>query len=178
MSSQKDEIATIKKRKLEINLSDADCLRISYLCGKHNITVAELLENFIGDLVGGTYTNGSDECDYAERYFERCWFGMYPEHTLLNFILSGSNVDIDDFMELLEQLEDYKADLKEYEKNPEKDWDLEEIGFLKTDIEDLENKLDQIKKDFFKVNSSADWEKEIEVVRKFVTEKEKLVECQ
>ena len=31
----------------------------------------------------GTYSNGSDERMYAEQWFERCWFGMFPEHTLL-----------------------------------------------------------------------------------------------
>ncbi len=78
---QKKEIETIKIRGIGIALSDADCERISNLCGKHNITVAVLLENFIGDLVGGTYTNGSDEREFAEKYFERCWFGMdYEPH--------------------------------------------------------------------------------------------------
>ena len=28
-------------------------------------------ENFVGDLVGGTYSNGSDERDYADQWFER-----------------------------------------------------------------------------------------------------------
>lgn len=58
---QKKEIETIKERQIFIKLSDADCERISKLCGAHNLTVGELLENFIGDLVCGTYTNGSDE---------------------------------------------------------------------------------------------------------------------
>ena len=37
-------------------------------------TIGELIENFAGDLVGGTYSNGSDERDYADQWFERCWF--------------------------------------------------------------------------------------------------------
>ena len=33
-------------------------------------TIGELIENFAGDLVGGTYSNGSDERDYADQWFE------------------------------------------------------------------------------------------------------------
>lgn len=84
---QKKEIKTIKERKITVKLSDKDCNRLARKCGKHGLTVGELIENFIGDLVGGTYSNGSDERDYAERWFERCWFGMFQEPTLLNHLL-------------------------------------------------------------------------------------------
>ena len=64
---QQKEIATIKERTIHLNLSDADCKRISTYAAKANITVSQLLESFIGDLVNGTYTNGSDERDYCYR---------------------------------------------------------------------------------------------------------------
>ena len=54
-----------------MKLSDADCDRLARKRGEHGLT--------IGDLVGGTYSNGSDERDYADQ-----WFGMFPEPTLLN----------------------------------------------------------------------------------------------
>jgi predicted DNA binding CopG/RHH family protein len=56
---QKKEIKTIKERKITVKLSDKDCNRLARKCGKHGLTVGELIENFIGDLVGGTYSNGS-----------------------------------------------------------------------------------------------------------------------
>ncbi len=173
---QKSEIQTIKPRTICLNLSDADCERISRLCGEHNLTVPELLENFIGDLIGGTHTNGSDEKMHAKQWFERCWFGMFPEKTLLNFLLSGWEFDLDSFMDLMELLEDSKADLEEYEKDPEgQDWDLEEIEFLKIDIEYLENELAEIKKAFFKENQKADWEEEVKNVKKWHLEKEQMI---
>ena len=55
-----EEKKTIRPRKIEINLSDADITRIYEKAGKHGITVEELIENFIGDLVDGTHYNGSD----------------------------------------------------------------------------------------------------------------------
>ena len=83
---QKKEIETIRERKITVKLSDADCDRLARKCGEHGLTIGELIENFVGDLVGGTYSNGSDERDYADQWFERCWFGMFPEPTLLNWL--------------------------------------------------------------------------------------------
>ena len=83
---QQKEIETIRERKITVKLSDADCDRLARKCGKHGLTIGELIENFVGDLVGGTYSNGSDERDYADQWFERCWFGMFPEPTLLNHL--------------------------------------------------------------------------------------------
>lgn len=53
------EIATIKARPLFLKLSDADCDRILQLTASYGLTVSEVLENFVADLVGGTCTNGS-----------------------------------------------------------------------------------------------------------------------
>ena len=85
---QQKEIETIRERKITVKLSDADCDRLARKCGEHGLTIGELIENFVGDLVGGTYSNGSDERDYADQWFERCWFGMFPEPTLLNHLLN------------------------------------------------------------------------------------------
>lgn len=58
---QQEEIETIRSRTIEVKLSDADVKRISEKAAAHGLTVGELIENFIGDLVCGTYSNGSDE---------------------------------------------------------------------------------------------------------------------
>ena len=57
---QQKEIETIRERKITVKLSDADCDRLARKCGEHGLTIGELIENFVGDLVGGTYSNGSD----------------------------------------------------------------------------------------------------------------------
>jgi len=171
---QKKEIETIRERTITLKLSDADCERVSNLCGKHNITIAELLESFIGDLVGGTYTNGSDERDYAGRYFERCWFGMNNEITLLNWLLNIGYDVYDDFLEVIDDIESGYADLEDYKKDPSV-FNEEEIEFLKTDIEDWENQIAEIKTDFLKKNENADWEKEVEKVNEWWKAKERLI---
>ncbi|MBA4698517.1 MAG: hypothetical protein H2212_03705 [Ruminococcus sp.] len=85
--SQETEIKTIEPRKLTLDLSDADVERIKEKAGAVGFTVGKLLENFIGDLVGGTYSNGSDERDLAQDWFDRCWFGMFPEKTFQSFLI-------------------------------------------------------------------------------------------
>ncbi len=175
IKQQEKEIATIKPRKISLNLSDADCERISELCGKHELTVSQLLENFIGDLVGGTYTNGSDEIEHARRYFERCWLGMFPEETLLKWLLDAW-IDVGEFLERQDDIQSGYEDLEYAKTNPEY-YDEEDIESLKTDIEDLEQELKDYKLRYLDENPKADWEKEVEKVKKWFYGKKRLVEC-
>lgn len=84
---QKKEIASIKKRQLVLELSDADVNRLFEKAVGVGMFPEELLENFIGDLVGGTYSNGSDERDLADQWFERCGFAMFREENFMNFLM-------------------------------------------------------------------------------------------
>lgn len=112
-----EEKKTIRPRKIEINLSDADITRIYEKAGKHGITVEELIENFIGDLVDGTHNNGSDERMYANEWFERCWFGGFSENTFLGYLLeSEQNIKhvIDVWQDIEYNGEDLDEDDEEY----------------------------------------------------------------
>lgn len=172
-TQQEKEIATIKERELKIKLSDADCGRVMELCGKHGITVSQLVENFIGDLVDGTYSNGSDERDFAERWFERCWFGMEPEETLLKWLLDEW-IEVEDFLDLQDNIKSGYEDLEYAEKNPE-DYDEEEIEVTKIDIAAWEEELQDYKSRFLKENPEADWEEELKKVRNWYEEKESFI---
>lgn len=99
---QQKEIESIGKRILEIKLSDEDVKRVSMLVGAHGLTISELIENFIGDLVCGTYSNGSDEREFAKRWFDRCWFGSYPDRTFLSYLVDWGEVDY--FLESWDQI--------------------------------------------------------------------------
>lgn len=82
------EISTIKSRTYKLNLSDADVIRLAEKALNYNMTASELLENFIGDLVYGTYSNGSDEREYISMWAERCWFAYESaERNMTNFSL-------------------------------------------------------------------------------------------
>ncbi len=64
----KQEAETVRERIYKIRLSDADVERLAKRALSYNLSPAELLENFIGDLVDGTYTNGSDERMYGKKF--------------------------------------------------------------------------------------------------------------
>lgn len=111
----KDESVMVRPREIKLNLSDADCERLAEMAGKGGLTVAELLENFIGDLVDGTHSNGSDEQMYAEQWYDRCWFGMFPEKTFLFYLLE--EYEMDNFQEALKRKKNDQACMKEIKDN-------------------------------------------------------------
>lgn len=174
MNSQEREIATIRERRVDLKLSDADCDRISRLCGEHNITVEDLLENFIGDLVCGTYSNGSDERDFARNWFERCWFGGFPESTLLNWILTSCYDVYDNLLEVMEDIENGCEELAYLEQNPE-EADEGEIDAWRIDIKSWKDELEEIKAAFLRENESANWDQEVEAVKQWWDRRSKLI---
>ena len=125
---RKKEIETIKDRTLVLKLSDADCDRILQKAASHSMTVSELLESFIGDLVDGTFTNGSDERYLAEDWFNRCGLERDDKRTLLE-----QNADLENFIELYEENEEYKSHPEEFEEQRE-EYEMEPGGTF--DFED------------------------------------------
>lgn len=89
----KEEKHMRKKRTLTIELSDEDMRRLCEKAGSVSMTVGELLENFIADLICGERTNGSDEREYANHWFGRCDFAMFRDRSFLAWLID---------MELLE----------------------------------------------------------------------------
>ena len=92
-SNQMEEIKTIRERNVVIKLSDADVKRIADRAGAAGLTVAELLESFIGDLVCGTYNNGSDEREFADNWFERCGFSFMNDGTFLQYFIDYNQAE-------------------------------------------------------------------------------------
>lgn len=103
LNSQKTEIQTIRPRNLFINLSDADCDRITQKAFSCGLNVSELLAAFIGDLIYGTYSNGSDERMYANEWFDRCGFSWNNENTFIKYLIEYG--EIDNFIEIINDIE-------------------------------------------------------------------------
>lgn len=117
MKEQKAEIKTIKPRTYHLNLSDNDVERLAIKAGKYGLTSSELLENFIADLVNGTYSNGSDERMYAAQWADRCWFSFEPEKNLIQYLCDSWECHFSDFMNILERINDIESDIKTAENN-------------------------------------------------------------
>lgn len=161
---QKKEIATIKERQITLNLSDADCERIASKCGKVGLTISALLENFIGDLVYGTYSNGSDETMFANQWFERCGFSMVGEKTLLKHLLDYG-YDVEEFVETCDEKKHYEDHPEEYADEVAENR-CENLWFNEDYIEFTEG--------FTSDNPNADMDKEIDMCRKWIDDFNKL----
>ena len=168
---QQKEIETIRERKITVKLSNADCDRLARKCGEHGLTIGELIENFVGDLVGGTYSNGSDERDYADRWFERCCFGMFSEPTLLNHLLCYGYKP-EDYLDILDNIETAQEEKKYLEEHPEEA--DEEAQYIDDDIADWEEKLKDMSADW-KPEKKPNMDEEIELIKKWVKEREGLI---
>lgn len=156
---QKKEIETIKERTLVLKLSDADCDRILQKATRHSMTVSELLESFIGDLVDGTFTNGSDERYLAEDWFNRCGFERDDKRTLLWHLLE-QNADLENFIELYEENEEYKSHPEEFEEQ------REEYEMEPGDTFDFEDELQYWLDDW--KPSKLSMAEEVEAIRDYV----------
>lgn len=160
-------------RKIELNLSDEDCKRLARKCGEHGLTVGQLLENFIGDLIGGSCTNGSDERDLADQWFNRCWFGAYPEDTFLQYLLlNGYNPE--HYLDVLDNIKHAEGTKQRAADHPE-DYDPEELSYLDDDIADWQEELADMRVDW-KPDKEPDMEKELELIRRWVKDREDLID--
>lgn len=107
---QQTEIKTIAPRTFRLNLSDADAERLFKKAAEVSLTAEQLLENFIGDLVDGTYSNGSDERMLAGEWFDRCPFSYFYYDTFLAYLVRDGVYEnfidlLDCISECMEQLE-------------------------------------------------------------------------
>ncbi len=105
---QQQEIATIKPRSIALNLSDADVRRLYEKTGKCGLTPAELLQNFISDLVDSAYSNGSDERAIAHKWFNHYNFSHCQNESLLSYLLSIG--ELEDFISTLTLIDKVKDD--------------------------------------------------------------------
>ena len=162
MKEQQTEIETINPRTYHLNLSDNDVKRLALKAGECNLNVSELLENFIGDLISGTYSNGSDERMYAEQWYQRCWFAMFSDDTFLKFLLLWG--DLGAYMDLMDELESNKKEMAEMTADAE-EYSSEERDELQEYINDLQKEKDYYWNKFLerkRQKESYVFEKEIE----------------
>jgi hypothetical protein len=168
---EEQQIETIRERKITVKLSDEDCDRLARKCGEHGLTIGELIENFIGDLCG-TYSNGSDERMCAEQWFDRCWFGMFPEPTLLSRLLFWGD-EPKDYLKLVDNLEAAKEKKKYLEEHPD-EADDEEVSYLDDDIAYWEEKLKEVREDW-KPKKEPNMDEEIKLIKNWVKEREDFI---
>jgi hypothetical protein len=104
------------QRNIVLKLPNEDVENLCAKTARAGLTVSQLLENFVYDLVHSDRANGSDERMYANQWFDRCGFSFSFSQTFLVYLIEWGEVDT--AIEMWEELEDYKdqGELDEYEK--------------------------------------------------------------
>lgn len=161
-----------RERTITVKMSDEDCRELANLSGEHGLTVGELLTNFIGDLIGGTQSNGSDERMYAKQWFDRCWFAQYPENTMLHHLLFWGH-DPKNYLGALDSLVMAQMDMEALVGNPD-GYDEEDLSFINDDIAYFRERLKEMTGDW-KPDTEPDMEEQLEIIKKFVKQREQLI---
>lgn len=138
---QQKEIATIRERTFTLKLSDADVDRLALKATEAGMEMGELLANFVGDLVGGTYSNGSDERMYAQNWYERCGFSFYPTTDLARLAKFSDLKSMVDYCKYYQSAVEDLESIKQDFKDPDCDDVFEE------DVKDAEKYLAECKSD-------------------------------
>ena len=136
----------LKQRTFTVELTDSTMTDFFNKCYQDGTTPAEVLEGFINDLVCGSHTRGSDERMYAEQYYDRCCYGMFAEDTFCRFLLIDYRMD--ELREAQDRRQVAAADLACYEEHPEEDPEGKEAGFLREELREAEDEINEIYKDY------------------------------
>lgn len=106
-----DDMATVKGRPFSIPMSDNDCEELARIAAANGMKPAELLAAFIGDLTGGTYTNGSDEREKAADWLDRTCFSMTAPESFTKYLAERLTIDI--AAESMDMLATLKEEMQE-----------------------------------------------------------------
>ena len=99
-------------RRVTLQLSDEHCEEILRICGSRNLTVSQLLETFLKDLLGEEPSVfESNECALAKRWLDEYDFHHKPNNTLLTF-LHEYGVDVQEFSQLGYNIDITQEELK------------------------------------------------------------------
>ena len=114
---QEMDMETLRERTIAVKLTDSECDDLAMAAGKEGKTISELVTEFIGDLINGTYTGGSDE-----RLMIMEWWGrriiFWDRESLLSYLLQHDE-DVGQFLNAWEERERCKADPVEYAREVE-----------------------------------------------------------
>lgn len=160
--------STLKDRSITIGLSDKDCEQLMKRCSMYGITVDQLLENFIGDLVSGTHSNGSDERMFANKWFDRCWFSYEPKNTLLKHLLDYG-YDPEEFIYTIDALDSGIRE-KEFLRSHPEECDEDDIAAIDEMISSWQYDLTNFMNGWV-IKENIDLESELTEISKWLDER-------
>lgn len=167
ITAQELESQTTKARPLMLDLSDKEVGCLFLKAASAGLTVEELLENFIHDLTGEAFSNGSDERMFAGSWFERCQFGL-RRRTFLQHLVKTDKLD-----EVWDKWQDYQSCLSDLDA-PDTDLTPEELTECRLDASESAKYLQTI---YATYDSSGDWQKGMQEVADWELRLYKMLYC-
>ncbi len=164
----KKEAETVAPRTFTVNLSDADVKRLYKKAAEASLTPEELFENFVGDLVDGTYSNGSDERMCAEEWYNRCWFSFNYFGSFLAYLVR--ECEYEDFINSFETAEESAEELLEMNIDDfvNKESYDEEHDFFSLRLEDANKEIKEIFDGYCEYNKEhKEYDEELKPVLKY-----------
>lgn len=156
-----------KERIIKLNLTDEDVKALFAKAGSVGLSVGELIQGFVADLVCGIDTHGSDERDLAYAWFDRCGFAWFTPRTLLRHLLDIC-YDPERYLNLLQHRDNLERDIVE-------ETDEEEIDFLREDLEFTTKELEEITK-YWRPHYVPNMDEEISNIRAWIKERNELLQ--
>lgn len=127
----------MEKFNLNLKLEKEDFENFTMTALAKNMTTEQLLECFINDLVRGAYTNGSDERELANDYYNRldCLAG-YDDNSFTLFLANQICVEFKDLKKLLNT---FKMIADDFKNQSPKDFDKPEFFVKYNNLNDYYN---------------------------------------
>lgn len=156
-----------KERIIRLNLTDEDVKALIAKAGSVGLTVGELIQGFVANLVCGSDAHGSDERGLANAWFNRCGFAAFTSPTLLNHLLDRC-YDPEWYLDLLQ----YQDNL---EKAIAEETNEEEIACLREELSDTVEDLEAMTANW-QPYDEPNMDEEINEIRAWVKERKELLQ--
>lgn len=117
-------MAELKERTITIRLTDQDNMKLLMKAGECDLSVADLIQSFVCDLVGSDYSMGSDERMYADKWFRRSNIAHFGNRSFLVYLCESHLIEtVMDNLESIDIIMKYTEELKQKLADPEYPWD-------------------------------------------------------
>ena len=156
-----------KERIIRLNLTDEDVKALIAKAGSVGLTVGELIQGFVADLVCGNGTHGSDERGLANAWFDRCGFAAFAPPTLLHYLLDMC-YDPERYLNLLQYQDNLESAIAE-------ETDEEEIAWIRGERRVLAKELEAITEEW-QPYYEPNMDEEISEIRAWVKERKELLQ--
>ena len=156
---QAKELFKVSFRTFEVPISDADMKRFVKLAATRGLAPARILQNFVWDLLDGTYCNGPEDHQNAQAWFEHCNFHNFPRKPLLLSLLDHC-YDPKTFLTVWELHQEYLKDPEKFCRELHEVYDPTKPTWNETFLQEM---LDE-----WQPECTPDLELEVQIIKEYL----------